>query len=649
MKARILFIISYLYLFLANVSQAQNIRENDAFQLKEVKNGRQSLRSYVSLLSDSLGQLSIEQVSSPSYNALFKRENEWDTSLVVNPKTALWIKLTIQNTTEESRWRIGKLLIYNNIVYYSPDGVHFHSDLSGLNYKPSERHFPYHLTANYSVPIFLTKRKQDIYIKTSAHFTAKVVISQESIRKFLEDFYIIPEKQVEIAQTTETNFEILFFGICICMLFYNLIIYLFVKDKSYLYYSLAIAGVAGYFVFLEGYYISVLFDVGRTRWERDLDDLISALCADLSLFFFLSFSQVFLFANQKKARWYKILGYLKWYLLIANVTFKCGLLLANTFAYTAAQLFHNINYGLVVIALFILSIDLWRNKNKIHLYYVYANLPLFALTIVYISYAYFNSDREKIIFLLDNSFQMGIMLQIISFSIALAARINFMRFEIEQKKLDNEQLNHRLLRTQMNPHFIFNSLTSIQNYLFENEPQKTATYLAKFSKLMRQILESSREDFIPLSKEIQTLENYLQLQKMRFGDKLNYQIQVSPDIDPEEVKIPPMFAQPFIENSLEHGILHRAGEGFILIDFKLENNLLVLEVEDNGVGLSQSKTLRSEIKKEYKSLATQITQERLSLLRQKYQLPLDFVIQELKNQVNEVAGTQVRGKLPIMN
>jgi sensor histidine kinase YesM len=201
----------------------------------------------------------------------------------------------------------------------------------------------------------------------------------------------------------------------------------------------------------------------------------------------------------------------------------------------------------------------------------------------------------------------------------------------------------------MNPHFIFNSLTSIQNYLFENEPQKTATYLAKFAKLMRQILENSRADFIPLEKEIQTLENYLQLQQMRFGDKLTYQINVSPEINPEDVQIPPMFAQPFIENSLEHGILHRAGEGFILIDFKLENNLLVLEVEDNGVGLSQSKTLRSEIKKEYKSLATQITQERLSLLRQKYQLPLDFVIQELKNQVNEIAGTQVRVKLPVMN
>jgi sensor histidine kinase YesM len=647
MKVAILFIIGFLCLVVA--APAQNTDSKDVFHIQEVTKEKQSLRGYVSMLIDSTGDLSIQQVSSPSYNTLFKKASEWHTSFTVNPKSAIWIKVTLQNTTEENHWRIGKLLVYNNIAYYSPDGVHFYKSKSGLNYKLSEKYFPYHTVANYSASIFLTSRKQDIYIRSSSHFTERVTLPKESIRKFLDEFYIIPEKQIEIAHTIETNFEIIFFGICICMMLYNLLIYLFVKDKSYLYYSLAIVGVTGYFIFLEGYYITVLFDVGRTRWERDLDDFISAFSADLSIFFFLSFSQVFLFANQKKANWYKILAYLKWYLLIANGSFKCFLLLAGTFAYEVSQLFHNVNYGLVIIVLFVLSINLWRSKNKIHLYYVYANLPLFALTIVYILYAYFNRDRGTIIFLLESSFQMGIMLQIISFSIALAARINFMRHEIEQKKLDNEQLNQRLLRTQMNPHFIFNSLTSIQNYLFENEPQKTAVYLSKFAKLMRQILESSRADFIPLEKEIQTLENYLQLQKMRFGDKLNYQIQVSPDIDPEEVQIPPMFAQPFIENSLEHGILHRANEGFIQIDFKKEGNMIVLAVEDNGVGLQQSQTLRSEIKKEYKSLATQITQERLSLLRQKYQLPLDFVVQELKNQLNEVAGTQVKVTLPMQN
>ncbi|TAG41202.1 MAG: hypothetical protein EAZ31_07785, partial [Cytophagia bacterium] len=542
MKARIIFIISFLCLTI--VSQAQNSSPKKVFLIKKATKEKQSLKGYVSLLNDSEGHLSIEQVSSLAYDTLFKKENEWDTSFVVNPKSALWIKVTIQNTTEENRWRIGRLHSFNNIAYYSPDGVYLYTGISGMNYKPSERSLPYHLTSNYSAPVFLTKRKQDIYIRTSAHFTEKVVIRKESIISFLDKFYIIPEKQVAITHTTETYFDSIFFGICSCMILYNLLIYLFIKDKSYLYYSISIVGVAGYFVFFDGYYVAILFDVGLTRWQRDFNDFISAFSADIGIFFFLSFSQVFLFANQKKIRWYKIIDYLKWYLLIANVTFKCCLLLVNTFAYQASQLFHNFNYGLVMLVFIFLCIYLWRNKGTIYWYYVYANLPFFALAIVYILYAYIHRDRETVIFLLDNSLQIGIMLQIISFSIALAARINFMRHEIEQKKLDNEQLNQRLLRTQMDPHFIFNSLATIQNYLFENEPQKTATYLAKFSKLMRQVLESSRTDFVPLEKEIQTLENYLQLQQMRFGKKLAYTIEISPDIDTEAIEIPPMFAQP---------------------------------------------------------------------------------------------------------
>ncbi|TAG89036.1 MAG: hypothetical protein EAZ20_07335 [Bacteroidetes bacterium] len=639
-KEYIIFII--ILLAFVNISQAQDKSEKDVFFIKKITKEKQSLKGYASLLIDSTGNLSIKQISSLAYDTLFKKAIDWHTSYIVNPKTAVWIKVTLQNTTEEAHWRIGKLLIYDNVVYYSPDGTHFYKDISGLHYKPSQKNFPYHNIANYSVPVFLTQRKQDIYIKTSSHFTARVTLNKENIKEFLDDFYIVPEKQVEINQTTETSFEIIFFGVCICMLLYNLFIYVFVKDKSYLYYSLAIVGVIGYFVFLEGYYVSVLFDMAKTRWERDLDDFISAFWADLSIFFFLSFSQVFLFPQQKKTRWYKILNYLKWYLLIANVTFKCGLLWANTFAYSISQIFHNINYGFVIIILLILCINLWRSKTKIHLYYVYANLPLFALTIIYIFYAYFNRDRAIIIFLLDNSFQMGVMLQIISFSIALAARINFMRQEIEQKKLDNEQLNHKLLRTQMNPHFIFNSLTNIQNFLFENETLQTAKYLAKLSKLMRQILENSREEFIYLDREIQTLNNYLELQKLRFPDKFEYKINLDEEIDSESIKIPPMFAQPFIENSLEHGILHKTEKGFLQIDFKAYQDYICLDIQDNGVGMEASKLLRSEEKKEYTSLATKITQERLDLFSQKYNKSFNFKILPLEN------GLLVQLKIPLL-
>jgi sensor histidine kinase YesM len=142
------------------------------------------------------------------------------------------------------------------------------------------------------------------------------------------------------------------------------------------------------------------------------------------------------------------------------------------------------------------------------------------------------------------------------------------------------------------------------------------------------------------------LENYLQLQELRFVNKFKWEITVSPEINPNETLIPPMFAQPFIENSLEHGILHNAAQGMINISFTVQENKLHLIVTDNGGGMAQGVLRRTELKKEYKSLATQITQERLSLLRQKYKQSFDLVMQELTNEQGHVIGTQVMISLP---
>ncbi len=151
----------------------------------------------------------------------------------------------------------------------------------------------------------------------------------------------------------------------------------------------------------------------------------------------------------------------------------------------------------------------------------------------------------------------------------------------QQKTLELEQ---KLLRTQLNPHFIFNALTAIQTFVFSNAPAEAGKYLAKFAKLMRAILENSREEYIPLAKEIETLENYFALQQLRFEDKFEYQIYVDPRINIDEVVVPPMFAQPFIENSLEHGILHKSEQGLIQVRFSQEGDQVRMEVEDNGVG-----------------------------------------------------------------
>lgn len=210
-------------------------------------------------------------------------------------------------------------------------------------------------------------------------------------------------------------------------------------------------------------------------------------------------------------------------------------------------------------------------------------------------------------------------------------------------------LEQRLLISQMNPHFVFNSLTAIQSYIFRNDPYQAGKYLANFSKLVRLILENSRLEHIKIAKERETINHYLELQSLRFEGKFAYSIIVSPEVDEEHHFIPPMLAQPFIENAIEHGIIHLSNKGIINIRFFLSEPNIILEVEDNGVGLEKSAELNNKKREEHKSLATKITAERLKNLKRIYGRPLKMEIIDLsKKKSTGTRGTLVRFIIPLI-
>jgi len=221
---------------------------------------------------------------------------------------------------------------------------------------------------------------------------------------------------------------------------------------------------------------------------------------------------------------------------------------------------------------------------------------------------------------------------------------------IRQNKLREQQKNlllqQKLFRSQMNPHFIFNSLTSIQNYILDEEAHKASKYLSRFSKLVRNILDSSIEDYVPLQEEISTIENYLELQKIRFQNKFDYSIEVDEAINPEYMIIPPMLAQPFIENSIEHGIKYKKTKGNIFIRFTLKDNLIVFEVEDDGVGREKAKEILYKQNKDHKSLATAITRERIRVLNKKLKKKIELYIEDLTGEKKEPLGTLVAFEIP---
>ena len=225
--------------------------------------------------------------------------------------------------------------------------------------------------------------------------------------------------------------------------------------------------------------------------------------------------------------------------------------------------------------------------------------------------------------------------------------IMIVNFRTKKEKLKRTQresdLKQTLLRSQMNPHFIFNAMSVIQGYIYDNDTSKSSTFLVNFSKLMRLILENSEKEFIALSTELEILERYLSVQKLRFEERFDYTIENKSNIDSEAIAIPPMLMQPFIENAIEHGQLHTKENGLIKIYFVMEKDLIVFTIEDNGVGVDSSNKLKK--KKQHKSMAIAITKNRIDLMNQKYKCFAELDISDL-NTSSGKTGTRIVIKTP---
>lgn len=233
----------------------------------------------------------------------------------------------------------------------------------------------------------------------------------------------------------------------------------------------------------------------------------------------------------------------------------------------------------------------------------------------------------------------------------IATLLIFMLMYFRQSRLKNGHerilLQQKLFRSQMNPHFIFNSLGSIQSSIINEEPRLAVKYLSRFSKLMRSILDSSIHETISLSKELSTIENYLALQKARFPQKFDYVISGAENIDTETLCVPPMLAQPFIENAIEHGIKHKEIKGLVSVNYQLTGNLLSIVIEDDGIGRKKAGELLKKHDKDHISMAIDITTQRIALLNRRSSQPIRFQIEDLCDANGQAAGTRVVFELPV--
>jgi tetratricopeptide (TPR) repeat protein len=205
--------------------------------------------------------------------------------------------------------------------------------------------------------------------------------------------------------------------------------------------------------------------------------------------------------------------------------------------------------------------------------------------------------------------------------------------------LEKDQIKQKLLVTQMNPHFIFNSIHNIQDLIYDKKNDEAVNYLDKFSALTRQILENSNENYISLTEEVAMIKNYMAIQQLLHSNKFNYTISVEDKIDPETIFLPPMLTQPFIENAIKHGLSNIKQNGMIAIHFYLTSDKLFFEVSDNGKGFDAIKKST-----DHKSLAMTITKERLI----GYSKNQNFVVHtdNISDKDNKIVGAKVRFEIP---
>ncbi|QCX37469.1 sensor histidine kinase [Aureibaculum algae] len=209
----------------------------------------------------------------------------------------------------------------------------------------------------------------------------------------------------------------------------------------------------------------------------------------------------------------------------------------------------------------------------------------------------------------------------------------------KQRRLANNLLALKSLRTQMNPHFIFNALNSVNSFISQNDERTANRYLTDFSTLMRSVLNNSEEDFIPLENEIELLELYLKLEHSRFKDKFDYELNVDAAIDRGQFQIPPMLLQPYVENAVWHGLRYKKEKGFLKVSLdKIDEETIKIEIADNGIGRVKSKALKTEHQKKQKSKGMQNIKQRIKILNQMYKDKVDVFIEDMHE---DKTGTKV--------
>lgn len=228
------------------------------------------------------------------------------------------------------------------------------------------------------------------------------------------------------------------------------------------------------------------------------------------------------------------------------------------------------------------------------------------------------------------------------FAVLLILAVLGILYAYKKLQIKNKKIALQSLRREMNPHFIFNSLNSVNHFIAQNNELEANQYLSKFSKLMRGIMENSTNDLIPVAVEIDLIKNYLSLEKSRFHDKFDFELIIDEKIDLDNSQVPSMLIQPFIENAIWHGLRYKEEKGFVNVSFQNEDKHIKIIIIDNGIGIEKSKTLKTKHQNQHKGRGMTNTLERIKLLNELYSHLIAYDIQDSENGVKVILNIKVK-------
>lgn len=523
-----------------------------------------------------------------------------------------WIKFDISNKLESDTTVIFYPGFQNHVKAYLAEAGRFTPVGICGNMEPASQ---------LSIPDF--RQALTLPVRGAATSTFLIRIHNETtyqvdpFRPYLMSRPSLSEVQEKLLAGSRIPDHIFFTGIgmFLIMMIYILIKWLYQRDAAYLYYAITIFASTAYFLF------NYFKEQNNQYWFAE-NPMINHLTNDsfifISMFAYWRFVQKFLYLDKGNSFLGKYLQTGSWVILITGI-------LSQAYAWIVQDISSliriNSTIGVIILIAGLYVLYAIRKVNQPLRRFIYGGL--ISLVVFYSLGSVYEMVRDTPYAFLPSLgsgtplLMIGNIFEMLFFTLGLAYRSKLETEQVAGITIQKAEAEMKALRAQMNPHFIFNCMHTIDAYIFKEQPEKASAFLNKFSKLVRQILENSQHPLIGLEKELQSLELYIKLEQERFDHSFTVKTELPPDLIRQHYKIPPLLLQPYAENAILHGLRHLPPghtKGELVISITEEDDTIRISISDNGIGREASRQINERNGKSHTSMAQQLTRQRLEIM-----------------------------------